>query len=196
MIAEIRQRIRDAFEPVPATYERLCANLRLNDLVGRVTPLNQGVGETAGTLRFSSGLNAMNHVLGPGESDPRGVDVTVTTLDAAIGESATLMKMDVEGFETPALAGAARTLADPSLHSIIIELNGSGARYGYDDQKIAEKLQSLGFALYDYDPFTRRLAPSSDYSFQHGNALFIRDFERAQQLVQTAPKFRVLDRDV
>jgi membrane-bound ClpP family serine protease len=39
--------------------------------------------------------------------------------------------MDVEGFETSVLKRASKVLGNPSLHSVLMELNGLGLRYGF-----------------------------------------------------------------
>src|SRR5687767_1762894 len=154
------------FEPVPATYDRLLENLRLNVQTGRVESLNLGVADTEGELLFTSDENTMNHVVpdahgrvpqndAPG---PNTVRVRVSTLDVILQDRRpSVLKIDVEGFETRVLAGAAATLRHTSLHSVIMELNGSGERYGFDEDKILETMASVGFTPCRYEPFTRSL---------------------------------------
>jgi FkbM family methyltransferase len=91
-----------AFEPVPGTYARLVENLRLNHLDERVRSINKGVGAMQGSISFTSDGDTTNHVLVPGEPRNSVVTVEVTSLDAALGEgSPALIKIDVEGYETP-----------------------------------------------------------------------------------------------
>lgn len=49
------------------------------------------------------------------------------------------------------------TLKNENVKAIIIELNGSGNRYGYDESQIKQKLIDGGFESYAYDPFERKL---------------------------------------
>jgi hypothetical protein len=42
-----------------------------------------------------------------------------------------MLKIDVEGFETEVISGAPRTLENPSLRCILMELAGYGKRYGF-----------------------------------------------------------------
>ncbi|HMO83471.1 MAG TPA: FkbM family methyltransferase [Lacipirellulaceae bacterium] len=185
-----------AFEPVPSTFERLVANLRLNGLEGRVRAVNQGLGDNPTTLRFSTERNCTNHVLAEDERVERSVEVSVTTLDAVADHSPAMMKIDVEGFEMPVLRGASRVLADPTLNSLLIELNGSGARYGFDDSELVDLLESYGFRPYQYEPFQRRLAALEQRHNEEGNTLFVRDLARARERVESAAPFSIFDRQI
>ena len=51
-----------------------------------------------------------------------------------------MLKIDVEGYEHEVIAGAAKTLADERLFAILIELRGHGARYGFDEDAIHQRL--------------------------------------------------------
>ena len=68
-----------AVEPVLSTFESLQQNVVLNRLGDRVCCMNIGMGEQVGQLRFTSGLDTINHVLAPGECG-KSVEVDVTTL--------------------------------------------------------------------------------------------------------------------
>ena len=121
------------FEPVPSTYARLMTNIRLNDLGERVIPFNVALGNSKGEVCFSSDQNCMNHVIADHEIIETKIIVNVSTLDEELKESPFLMKIDVEGYETSVLEGAENTLKNEELCSVIMELNGSGSRYGYDE---------------------------------------------------------------
>lgn len=181
------------FEPIPQTYEQLLANLRLNALMDRVEAFNLGIGAGPGTLTFVDDLDTMNHVVRPGEeADAQGVTVQVEALDTLLqGRAPSLIKIDVEGFETPVIEGALETLQKESLHSVVIELGGSGALYGYDEQVLFERLLSLGFRAYDYEPMTRQLRELDGASHStdetHDNVLFIRDRARVEALLRETP---------
>lgn len=186
-----------AFEPVPSTYERLVANVRLNRLEEKVVLLNKGVGAAeSGSIAFSTGSDTTNHVLAPDEQNASAVNVDITTLDCALrDESPTLMKVDVEGYEVAVLEGAKQTLAKQSLCSVIVELNGSGERYGYNDSRALSMLGDCGFFAYSYDPLSRSLFRLTGKNLRSGNTLFVRERSLVQERVRSAPKVRVNGRE-
>ena len=56
---------------------------------------------------------------------------------------------------------------------LIIELNGSGTKFGFDENDIHHLLLNEGFKPYDYNPFERKLTPLDH--FESHNTLYIRD---------------------
>jgi hypothetical protein len=64
-------------------------------------------------------------------------------------------------------------LQSVSLKAIIVELNGSGNRYGYSDNDIHLKLIENGFKVMKYLPFERILIDSLPDN-EH-NTLYVRD---------------------
>jgi len=186
-----------AFEPIPATFKRMLANIRLNELEERVDCHNLGVGREEGILLFTSDQNTTNHALAEGETSEAAAEVRVVALDSMIELKAPfLLKIDVEGFETPVLEGAMKMFANPSLKAVIMELNGTGARYGFDEDAILKTMLALGFQTYSYDPFSRRLLPLEGKNADAGNTLFIREKELIAERLRTAPAVSVQGRQL
>jgi hypothetical protein len=77
------------------------------------------------------------------------------------------------------------------LKAIIIELNGSGLRYGYDEKAIHNHFLGLGFSPFKYNPFTRTL--NKQYHFGQLNTLYLRDLSFVLQRVESAQKFKVFN---
>lgn len=180
------------FEPVPSTYGRLMDNIVINNLSSRVVALNIGLSDGEGELVFTANENCTNHVIADGEKRECTIKVPVRSLDSVLrDESPSLLKIDVEGFETAILDGARETLAKPSLHSIIMELNGSGRRYGFDEDKILEKMREHGFSPHEYEPFTRELRPLAGKNSAHGNTLFLRNESHIKERIAHAPRVSI-----
>ena len=161
-----------AFEPVPQTFSALQDNVAINHMGDRVTAVNGAAGEASGKIHFTARLDTVNHVVDEGTDGT--IEVSVFPLDDVIGDRLpVLMKIDVEGYEWPVLQGAGKLLRQPALKALVIELNGSGTRYGYQDEDIHALLLNLGFSPYAYDPFTRTLTELDSYV--HTNTLYLRD---------------------
>jgi FkbM family methyltransferase len=179
-------------EPIPTTYRHLLDNVRLNNLEPLVQTRNVAIGSSAGNIPFSSGLDTMNHALSPGEKVEGVVNVPVAVLDTLLAQEApVVMKIDVEGYETEVLNGATETMRHESLLAVLIELNGSGERYGYSDRAIHERLVAWGFSAAVYAPARRELRPIKSKSFGAGNTLYVRDADLLQERVRDAPRFKV-----
>jgi len=173
-----------AMEPVPATYEQLLDNIQLNRFQDAIKAKNVGVGSQSEELQFSTQTGPTNHVLVEGDAADGAVTVAVETLDE-IAVEATMVKIDVEGFEMEVIRGAGALLKTPTLRAILIELNGLGARFGFSDADIHAHLLELGFSPVRYDPFMRRLAPLSHHQ-RTGNTLYVRSAAELEQRLRAA----------
>lgn len=177
------------FEPVPETFQRLMDNLRLNRLERIVEARNQAVGAGPGTLQFTVDRNTMNRPIAPGEVVNQGCDVPVVTLDSVFHDQVPqMLKIDVEGYETAVIDGADATLADPRLHSVVMELGGAGQLYGFDESRLLLRLRDYGFQTCRYDPFRRELTVSEGKDPSSGNTLLVRDLEKVRNLVESAER--------
>lgn len=179
-----------AVEPVPSTFEHLRRNVALNGLDEHVRCRQAGLSDHEGVLRFTNTLDTVNHVLAPGEDLP-AVDVPVTTLDALVSNDVpVLVKIDVEGHERAVLAGGERTLADSRLLAVIMETNGSGARYGVSDDELVAIMSRHGFAPCGYEPFTRQLTAGKPAG---GNTVFVRNGDAVNQKLRTARRYALIN---
>ena len=177
-------------EPIPSTFAQLESNVVLNHLSGQVRACSLGLSEQSGSLKFCLGLDTVNHVLAVGETLP-SIDVPVMRLDELVGDDVpVLIKIDVEGYEREVLLGGEKTLADPRLLAVIMETNGSGARYGVSDDELIAIMVRHGFSTFGYDPFTRELV---DAGLADGNTIFIRGKSIIESRVKSARHFQLVN---
>jgi FkbM family methyltransferase len=181
-----------SIEPVPATFNHLIDNIRINGIEEKIEALNIALGAQEGTIAFTSNMGTMNHVATSNDRDT--IMVKICSLDDILGKrTPILLKIDVEGFETEVLNGASQTLAGNTLKAIIIELNGSGTRYNYNESAIHKKLYDLGFAPYAYNPVKRELLRQSDLNNSNfDNCLYLRDSDFIAERIQKADKISIL----
>jgi FkbM family methyltransferase len=173
-----------AIEPVPDTMGHLLDNIYLNRIQDLVVAKQLGVSSEPGVLRFTKDSDATNHVAVDSTAQ-NTIQVGVDTIDNLFCDEAPLLiKIDVEGFESEALAGGKATLVDPDVKAIIIELNGLGKRYGVSDDNIHAELQQSGFHPYEYDVFGRSLTSRIGYGAH--NTIYVRDIQFVTQRVENA----------
>jgi FkbM family methyltransferase len=191
VLAGIRDAKVLAVEPVPDTFVRLKRNLAFNGVSG--VPLNCGLSDHVGTLSFTTQHGGMNRVVRKGETAT--IEVGVATADVVAeqaGLAPNLLKIDVEGFEYPLLSGGRRLLQE-SVQVIIIELNGSGRRYGFADEDVDRLLVDAGFGPFAYDPLSRTLSARPGLNRRGLNTLYVREdcVESAREKLRSAPAVEV-----
>lgn len=181
-----------AIEPVRETYERLLRNLNLNRLESSSSALNVGLGAESGFLTMTSALDTINKIV-VGKTHNATTRVEIKTLDEiSVNMSPTLIKIDVEGWETEVLRGGYKTLQNPKLLGLILELNQSGLRYGFSDTGILDLLRDFDFQPYSYDPLSRTLKSLEGKNPKGGNTIFIRNEVEMMKRIKVAPKRAVL----
>jgi FkbM family methyltransferase len=180
-----------AIEPLPKTFQQLKRNVALNNLFSLVELLNHAVGEKSEARKFTTAYDAMNHIVSTGEI-VNACEVPVIRLDEALaGRVPAVMKVDVEGYELPTLRGAGKLLENRKLKAIVIELNGSGNRYGFDDIDVTRLLAASGFHPVHYDPLTRTLTKYEATNKTGNNTIFIRDFPSMEAQLKEAVSYRI-----
>jgi FkbM family methyltransferase len=179
-----------SIEPIPYTFNSLASNIIINNIQEKVIQLNVGVGDEEKVLFFTSNLDTVNHVVSSSDSEIAKVSVKTILIDnISEKDKPILMKIDVEGFETPAILGATNTLSNPKLKALIIELNGSGLRYGYDDTEIHKKLLNYGFKPYNYLPRQRELIEIDKYNSH--NTIYCRDIDFIKERLSSSKKIKI-----
>jgi len=177
-------------EPIKGTFQQLQGNINLNNLSSTAQVLNVGIGKEKGVLKFTEGLDTVNHVVSEYEDVVGTVEVPIERLDdLLVNVEPTLIKIDVEGFETNVIDGADKTLKRSSLMAVIMELNGSGDRYGFNECSLHEKMLTYGFETFTYSPFTRELVSLNLNKSNSGNTLYVRNIDQVQASLKNASQY-------
>jgi FkbM family methyltransferase len=150
-----------SFEPEALNQAKLNKNIVLNDMVGVITPYPIAVSHETAIEHFYSknfapgaALHALGEPVTQGDESfpPQNTQgIVAVSLDDLTGKFAlpfpTHIKVDVDGIEERIVAGASRTLDDPRLKSVLIEV--------YMHKDIAERIKEVffakGFELFNSD---------------------------------------------
>lgn len=136
-----------AFEPQRVLFQTLCANLALNDLLNVDCRL-QAVGARAGTvivprLDYSCESNFAGLALGEYE---QGDNVAVVAVDDLELRACHFIKIDIEGMECDAIAGARKTIE--RCKPVLYVENDREDR----SDELVRAIDDLGYALYWHTP--------------------------------------------
>lgn len=139
-----------AFEPSPAVFTLLMSAHKLDT---RVTCHQLALGTLQGSLPFEprpddDKLGRLLH-----NTSPTAIHVDVTTVDAVLDKlgitHVALLKTDTEGHELDVLRGAAGSLQEGRISSILVESTlGPSTDRHISLSAISEELQPLGFELF------------------------------------------------
>lgn len=147
-----------AFEPEAQNYALLNKNILANKLQDRATAFAVALSDSTGfgDLHLSMFLvggschsfgEAVDFHLQPRETGLRQGCFS-TSVDAMVADGAmpcpTHIKIDVDGIEHKVIAGADKTLDDPRVRSMLVELN-TGLN---EHRRLIENLEARGFALW------------------------------------------------
>lgn len=181
-----------SFEPHPATFQRLMDNVRINNITERVIPYNEGLGNSKSKLFFTDKLDTANHISEKENNDTIKVNVNKLDNKELALNTATLLKMDVEGYEKYVIEGGLSTFKNENLKAMIVELNNASEKYGYKPADLHNIILGLGFAPFSYDPFKRNLIQLD--SPGNYNTIYIRDINFVSDRVQKAEKIKILNK--
>jgi FkbM family methyltransferase len=166
-----------AFEPTPATFQRLNENIRTNgfgNVEAHELALSDEIGNTV-IATATDGLDAWNSLAvqaaGPRFSESSTRTVTWDQFSDAhqLTGRATMMKIDVEGWECRVLEGARSVLSRPDAPTLQVEFTDAAARAaGSSCSELYATLSDLGYRMFLFDLCERTLVPDplrSEYPY-------------------------------
>jgi FkbM family methyltransferase len=178
----------DAYEPINSTLEIFREQLTVNKLEKLVNIYQIGIGKSKEETKFTNNSNTTNHVVFS-DLDSDYELIKIESLDDRYNlDVNTVVKIDVEGYESLVIEGGERFFSSDNLLAVIIELNGLGRNYGREDSDIHEKLVSYGFKSIKYNPFTREIVQTTIFDQDGENTIYVRDIDDAVERVMSAPK--------
>ncbi|MDD5428145.1 MAG: FkbM family methyltransferase [Candidatus Omnitrophica bacterium] len=135
-----------AFEPDPDAYEKLSANISLNNLKN-VILIKKGVWSKTDKMKFVGGTQSGNLFADKLNDNTISYEVIVTSLDDELGDLGIIkvdfIKMDIEGAEIEALKGARKILAENNTHLAIASYHSINGQKTY--MEIEKILKSFGY---------------------------------------------------
>lgn len=149
-----------AFEPNPNAYECLYHNC------SEATCYNLAASDAHGEIGFCMDLNAgASHL----SDKDKTIMVNAVPLDsiAKLGKTPDFIKIDVEGFESKALAGMEQMLREIK-PKLFVEFNdGALLRNGTNPEQLKQQIESYGYSKFEiYPPEANPFDPQYDYFCQ------------------------------
>lgn len=185
-------------EPTPSTYSSLCQNIHINRLNDIVDHRNVGAGKEGGELKFADTDGPANRVLQE-NSRESGTEVNVTTVDGLLAErddetDDLIIKVDVEGWESAVIEGSEAVLSRTTPTALLVELNGMGERYGFDDDEVHEGLVSRGYNPVEYNPHQRNIHLKEDRNTEE-NTIYVNEIDFFQERVRKSKSYIISNID-
>lgn len=154
-----------AYEPGLAARSWLAECVALNRL-GKVEVSDAGLGASAGMARLSEdGGDAALHGSWNKVNTSTGHSIRLVTLDDELDRlglaKLDLWKLDMEGYETFALQGAARSLAAHRIRAIHLEIAGEAG------QECLNRVSACGYRIYGIDDHGRPVAWNPQHSYDN-----------------------------
>ena len=169
----------DAIEPSPRENARLRENVALNGLT-QVHVHQLAVSDRDGFVRLAggrdpaAGLDQTSHLWTAEDGEGEFTQVRAARLDDFLaGKSYTLGKIDIEGAEPLALAGAVTMLEKLDPPAWLVEINGLLHGYGYSERGFCDWMSARGFDAALYDSQARRLQFEEEPWRRRPNVLFV-----------------------
>lgn len=179
-----------AFEPATSAYQALLANVSLNRL-SNVSCYQVAISDRCGTQTLNvalSGFDAFNSFVKPVAGENFGTEeVQCSTWEAfarahGLVGRVTMMKIDVEGWESYILAGSVDLFARTDAPLLQVEFTDAACQSaGTSSAELYSKLEELGYRMFTYDPRNKRMVPDPlRKEYPYLNLFALKDLDMVQ----------------
>jgi FkbM family methyltransferase len=139
-----------ACEPLPANYQLLETNIRINGLQDRIQTLPIAISNRPSIVKLRVGETSGTSWIDDDPGEARSVRVRALTLRQLLDDysisTCDLLKLDCEGAEYSILYGASRDVFD-RLRTIVLEYHRRPAITGGDGESLGRYLTQRGFRV-------------------------------------------------
>lgn len=179
-------------EPINQAIIRVKEHLKINQIQNLVELHNIGLGNNEEQVTFTTDKDSTNHVLP--YSSPSNLNTilqNVKTLDSILNfREEYILKIDTEGYEFNILKGASKILKNGNILAIIIEVNGSGNRYGFTNKHIHDELNSYGYIPIEYDPKSKKIDNCKNLN-ENINYIYVKDIKLAINRINNSKSYKI-----
>lgn len=190
-----------AFEPCGKTFSRLQGNIHINHLAN-VSCFRAALSDVKGEAKLTTstdGYDAWNSLALPVAGDSLGVQMVPAlrwddfAKEHGLLSRVTMMKIDIEGWETYMLHGAAETLSRPDAPVLQVEFTDKACEAaGSSCEKLYHLLEGFGYQMFVYDwPGERLVADPLRESYPYVNLLAVK--QPSQVVVRLNHRGRLSD---
>ena len=194
-----------ACEPISETFGYLEKNVRMNNLGALIKTKKVALGKEEGTILMTNKFGVGNYVVLNDQNEFLPTEtVLITTLDRMMVNQTrthTLIKIDVEGYESEVLDGSEATLREDGVFGVILELIGQSEKYGSQAEMVHQRMLNFGFLPYQYVPYERRLIllDGKDFSKKNpfdANVLYIKNKEFVLDRLKSGQAFEIWNKQI
>jgi len=158
-----------AFEPVPSNFNVLKKNIEINNFVHIVQPIQKAVGNKREKIKIFCYEHSDSHGMYPCPTGiiKESIEVECITIDEFLkGQSADVIKMDIEGNEPYALEGMRETISRSENLVLFTEFAPAFLRWaGIKPEDYILQINKLGFEIFVIDEKSSKLKPFTDDLF-------------------------------
>jgi len=183
-----------SIEPSDETYSSLKRNVLLNGLSEKVECLNIAMSSKNEELFITIGRGSENRVTHDKQNEVKRVKSK--SLDGILknNNEASVLKIDVEGFEREVIEGG-KSILEGKKTALVVEISNQSSRYNSKPKDTHKTILKKGFHPIKYRPMKREISETNGIG-KSKNTVYVNDVEFFRKRIMEADEFRVMERKV